>query len=177
MNPVLNKLYTKIENQRSDLLLGVRQLTQEQLIRNAAPGKWSIAEILSHIITAELISVQYIQKKLLGIQTLPDSGFFAELKISLLWISQRVPGLKFKAPRYVVEHTPKYQDLAQITQEWDRVRSELHLLLEKVPDPLVKRLIYKHARAGYLNIQHALIFFHEHIVHHTPQIKKLVRSA
>ena len=177
MNPTLHKLYTRIENQRNDLLTGVRQLSREQLIKNVAPGTWSVAEILSHIITAERISVQYIQKKLLGIQTVPDSGLIAEVKINLLWISQRLPWLKFTAPRYVVEHTPKYQDLDQITREWDHVRSELQVLLEKVPDTLIRRLIYRHVFAGYLNIQHALIFFHEHIVHHTPQIKRLVRAT
>lgn len=92
----------------------------------------------------------------------------------VLVISQRLPGLKFKAPRAVVEITPSLTDLEQISKEWAEVRADLKALLEKIPAGQEKKLIYKHVRAGRLNILHALKFFREHIIHHTPQIKRLL---
>ena len=175
MTPTLQTLYDKIENQRKDILGILNHLTSEQLRQRPMPGKWSLAEIVSHIITAERMSVQYILKKVQGIQAAANSGLWAEVKINLLKVSQRLPGLKFRAPRHVVENTVTYKDLDQITREWERVRQDLQSLLEKIPDPLVNRMIYRHPFAGYLNIKQALIFFHEHIVHHTPQIKRLVK--
>jgi hypothetical protein len=94
----------------------------------------------------------------------------------LLKLSQRIPGIKFKAPGKVVESTTRYHNLSIITNEWDLVRSEFRSLLEKIPDQYVNRMIYKHVRVGYLNMKHGLMFFREHIHHHTPQIKKLVNQ-
>lgn len=120
------------------------------------------------------MSLLYIQKKIQGIDQLKDTGLWEEIKINLLKISQRLPGLKFRAPQRVVENTTFYTDLATIAKEWDDVRSEFRILLEKIPKQDVNKRIYRHVRAGYLNARHALIFFREHIIHHTPQIKKLV---
>ena len=39
----------------------------------------------------------------------------------------------------------------------------------------LKKKIYKHFFAGRLNIQHALIFLREHIIHHQPQINRLLK--
>ncbi|MEJ0054597.1 MAG: DinB family protein [Bacteroidota bacterium] len=159
MNPSFQKLFTRIESQREEMLNSVRGLTEEQFNRSSAPGKWSVAEILSHIIAAERMSLQYIQKKIQGISESKDSGWKEEMKMILLKLSQRIPGIKFKAPRKVVENTTPYHNLATITTEWDHIRNEFKLFLEKIPDQYVNRMIYKHARVGYLNMKHGLMFF------------------
>lgn len=177
MHPSFQKLFEEIESQRKSILSSVHHLTQDQLNKPLAPGKWSVSQILSHLITAERMSVNYIQKKIQGIEQIEDTGLWEELKINLLKISQRLPGLKFKAPNRVVENTTFYNDLSTITKEWDLVRNEFKTLLEKIPAQYINRRIYRHVRAGYLNVRHALIFFREHIIHHTPQIKKLVNHS
>lgn len=174
MHSAFQKLFTEIESQRGKMLDSVQHLTEEQLNKPLAAGKWSISQILSHLITAERMSLFYIQKKMQGVAETPNTGLWAEVKINLLKISQRLPGLKFKAPRRVVENTTDYHTIASITWEWDKVRNEFKALLEKIPDQYVNRRLYRHPRAGYLNVKHALLFFREHIIHHSPQIKKLV---
>ena len=176
MHPSFKILFDEIESQREKTLLAVKHLSAEQINRVPAPGKWSIAQILSHLITAERLSLMYINKKIQGIAEAEDSGAWEEIKMGLLKISQRWPGLKFRAPQKVVEHTTFYQDLPTIGQEWDKVRKELSALFETIPDQYVNRKIYRHVRAGYLNARHALIFFREHITHHVPQIKKLANK-
>ena len=91
----------------------------------------------------------------------------------VLQLSQRLP-LKFKAPRVVVENTPAYANFEELTTDWNKTRAELKTLLEKFDDTQIRKKIYKHIRAGRLNIQHALLFFREHIIHHTPQINRLI---
>ncbi|NOT75182.1 MAG: DinB family protein [Cyclobacteriaceae bacterium] len=174
MQPSLQKLFTLIEDQRNETLKSVRHLTPEQFNFTSAPGKWSVADILSHIITAERFSILYLRKKIQGIADAKDTGLIEEIKMTLLKISQRLPGIKFKAPRFLVENTPTHKDLSTLEFEWESVRKEFKELLETIPQQHINRKIYKHVRAGYLNIQHALIFFREHIIHHTPQIKKLL---
>jgi uncharacterized damage-inducible protein DinB len=173
MNTSLQKLFNEIELQRNKTIDSIRHLSEAELSRSLTPGKWSISQILSHLITAERMSLHYIQKKIQGVEQTRDSGLWEEIKIILLAISQRLPALKFKAPQRVIESTTIYGDLNRITQEWELVRNELCALLEKIPDDYINRKIYRHVRAGYLNVRHALIFFREHVTHHTPQIKNL----
>lgn len=176
MLPSFQKLFDEIESQRKSILDSLRHLTTDQLNKAPVPGKWSVSQILSHLVTAERMSVMYMQKKIQGVELAVDTGFWEEIKINLLKISQRLPGLKFKAPQRVVDNTTFYNNLLTIINEWDQVRGELKLLLEKIPDQYVNRSVYRHPFAGYLNIRQALIFFREHIIHHTPQIKKLINK-
>jgi uncharacterized damage-inducible protein DinB len=174
LNPILQKRFEEIESQRSQLITSLQKLSLGQL-NHQPSGKWSVNQIIAHIITAEKMSVMYLTKKIQGIDEAEDSGFIQELKMVALIISQRLP-FKFKAPRVVVENTSTSTDLKELEQEWNMVRSELKVILEKIKDNQTNRMIYKHVRAGKLNIKHALIFFREHIIHHQPQIEKLIRK-
>jgi len=174
MNPLLQYLYNKIETQRAAVLLSLRDLSDEQLNEHP-PGKWSVNQILAHLITAEKLSIQYLNKKILGINQAKDSGFVEELKMLLLVVSQRLP-LKFKAPKVVVDHTFKETDINKLITEWNNAREDLKRVLNGISDQHLKRKIYRHVLMGMLNIQHALKFLGEHVRHHQPQIKNLLKQ-
>jgi uncharacterized damage-inducible protein DinB len=173
MHPSFQKLFAELEIQRTRTLNSVQHLNNVQLNRSLTEGKWSIMQILSHLVAAERLSLAYVKKKILGIETAPDTGMWEEIKMILLIASQRMPGLKFKAPKIVVQTTTAHPDLGSITREWDSVRNEFKQVLDTIPNDFINRRVYKHARAGYLNLKHALRFFREHVTHHTPQIKRL----
>lgn len=175
VNPQLQRLYNKIEYQKREVFDLISPLSPDQIRQKPFPGKWSISEIVSHLIAAERLSVSYIQKKIQGVKQIKDSGFKEELVMLLLKTSQRVQGLKFKAPKYVKDNMVIYPDVETLKSEWTKTREDLRQLLENVEDKHLKRKIYKHAIAGYLNIQHAVMFFKEHVTHHTPQIRKIVK--
>jgi len=176
VNAKLQQLFDKIEDQKQDLFEMISNLSAEQINEKPLSGKWSISEIISHLITAEKLSVNYIQKKIQGVNTVKNSGLFEELKMLVLKISQRIEGLKFKAPGYVVNNTVVYSDIAELKKEWSKTREDFRQLLERMEDKHLEKKIYKHAIAGYLNIQHALMFFREHVTHHRPQIGKLIKT-
>ncbi len=173
MNTKLQLLFDSLERERAGLLASIKNLSPDKQ-QHAPEGKWSIQQILAHLIAAEKLSIMYLHKKILGIKEAEDTGALEEIKMVLLQISQRLP-LKFKAPKVVVENTPSYATFEELITDWDKTRAELKTLLEKFEDSQIRKKIYKHIRAGRLNIQHALLFFREHIIHHTPQIKRLLR--
>jgi uncharacterized damage-inducible protein DinB len=172
LNSNLQQLFDSLESQRNSVLIEIKSLSSEKLNRHAA-GKWSTSQILAHIITAEQLSINYVKKKIQGINETTDTGIVEELKMWTLVISQRLP-IKFKAPKMVVEKTPPFETSAQIEQAWGQTRKDLHELLNQFNDTHLRRKIYKHPVAGKLNIQQTLRFFGEHIIHHQPQIKKLL---
>lgn len=173
MNHSFHQLYELLEAQRHSLLSSIQNLSPEKL-NHRIQGKWSINQIIAHLIAAERLSLNYLQKKVNAIHEVKNSGLWEEVRMALLVASQRLPGLKFKAPRVVVENTPPVADLNALLKEWETLRKDLKNFLEKLPAGSEKKLIYKHARAGRLSTLHALRFFREHIIHHTPQIKKLL---
>lgn len=175
MNRALLQLFEKLEVQRTSLLGEIKQLSPD-ILNKHLPGKWSISQILAHLITAERLSISYLNKKMQGIQTVGNTGLWEEIKTLTLKVSQRLP-LKFKAPKLVVENTPAFDSVEQIEIAWTKTRNELKELLSRIADDQIKRKIYKHPIAGKLNIHQALRFFGEHIIHHQPQIKKLLRQS
>ena len=172
MDQHLQRSFRKLEKRSTDLLNQLRTHSTEKLSFGPV-AHWSVLQIIAHLITAERLSVMYMQKKMLGIDAAGNTGILDELKMGLLIISQRLP-LKFKAPPAVVQQTTQATSLQQLEQEWNQVRKDLQALLEKIQPHQRKRKIYKHVVAGKLNAQQALRFFHEHFVHHQPQIKKLI---
>lgn len=177
MHPALQRLFEEVEDQRIKMLDSLRQLTPAQLNRAGKNGKWSINQIVSHLVSAERLSVNYIRKKMLGIDQAGDSGLMEEMKMIVLKFSQRLPGLKFRAPRVVIENTIQHDNLEALRKDWESARQDLKVILEKIPDNRIDRLVYRHVRAGRLNIKHALQFMREHVIHHTPQIKKLAKEG
>lgn len=175
MNTSLLHLYDSLETQRKNLLGLITTLSHEQL--NAHPeGKWSIAQILSHLIASEHLSVKYLNKKMLGIHEATNTGLIEEIKMIALIVSQRTPLIKFKAPKVLAENTHVYQTAEQLKEAWNKNRIELKEVIARFQDHQLKLKIYKHPIVGMLNIKQALQFFREHIYHHTHQVKNLLRQ-
>jgi hypothetical protein len=66
VNPQLQHLFLELEKQRNDILSLLTFLPETQLHQHP-PGKWSIAQIISHLIASEQLSVNYLNKKIRAI--------------------------------------------------------------------------------------------------------------
>jgi hypothetical protein len=174
LNTQLTILFNTLEKQRAELISIIQGISPEAINKHPE-GKWSIIQIISHLIASEQLSVKYLNKKILGIDGASKTGITEELKMIVLKISQRLP-LKFKAPKVLAENTPIYENIEQLTETWNQTREDLKKVLEKFQDNQINRKVYKHPIAGMLNIQQALKFFREHIIHHTPQVKNLLKQ-
>lgn len=174
MNKAHIAAFKKLEAQRQTLINQLSTLPTEKL-HTSTSGKWSIAQVLTHLVTSEKLSVGYMYKKSLGIDMLPNSGIKQSILSFVLKISQRIP-LKYKAPKIVEENTPQELELPELIRQWDEVRSSLKGLLERIDSQHSKRLIFKHPVAGKLNAAQAVDFMYEHVNHHLPQIKHLLTS-
>jgi len=173
MSPKLQRAFDDIERQREELLVRLRSLPKDKLT-SAPEGKWSILKILSHLITGERTGLEYVNKKVLGIDRAGDTGIFDEVKMLVLILSQRLPFVKYKAPRFIEERTKVLSTLEDVEHEWNQLRREWKAFLERIPDKHVNRKIFKHVVAGRLNVEHGLRFFGEHVTHHMPQIRERI---
>ncbi len=176
MNSVFLSIYNELERQRAKVLEQVKNLSVEKFNHTPSVGKWSISQILTHILIAEQLSVGYMKKKALGIDRLKNSGLLETLRIELLKVSQRIPSIKYKAPRVVVANTPPAFPIAELTSRWETHHKELKVFLDGIQDKNVRKVIYKHPLAGRLDARQAMVFFREHMNHHLPQIRRLLNQ-
>jgi DinB superfamily len=174
VHPRLQSYFTQLENQRKSVTKLINSVSEERFTRIPGNDKWSAHQVVAHLLTAEKLSLQYMTKKMNGVASAGDTGILEELKMVAIILSQRLP-FRYTAPKSVVEATPHYPGRAALINEWATTRHHLGLFLNQFTDELLKRKIYKHVVAGRLNIVHALIFFREHIIHHLPQLNRLLR--
>lgn len=174
MLPSLQLLFDELERQKANMIDHVSQVNDERFYKKPNPNKWSVAQILTHIMIAERMSLRYMKKKSLGIDKLPDSGLFEQIKYSVLKLSQRLP-LRYKAPGVVVENTPHALSLEELQVQWKESRAELYNFLSSIEKKNIRKKIYKHAFAGRLDVRQALGFLDEHMKHHAPQIERLIK--
>jgi uncharacterized damage-inducible protein DinB len=176
LNNKLHYHFDQLERDRQHLLTEIKDLSVGELNASPSRGQWSISQVVAHLFTAENASLSYMKKKSLGVSKLKNSGWVESFKVVLLKLSQRLP-LKYKAPKYVVENTPLSMTFDELETEWRNVRDDLKKFLEGIEDKNLRKMIYKHPVAGYLDTVQALDFFREHIRHHRPQLKRLIRNV
>jgi uncharacterized damage-inducible protein DinB len=170
VNSELETLFQALEEQRNILLTGLKS-TSPDALHNSRNGKWSISQIVGHLVQAERMSVGYMAKKINAIKEVDNTGVWGELKLWVFIVSQRVP-LRYKAPTNLGEKPPAYKDFAALEKDWNESRQSLKQFLETVPDWGLNKMIYRHPVMGRCSVVHALKFFREHIIHHHPQIKR-----
>jgi len=174
MKKELQLTFDELESQRAELLKEVISLSHDELTKSPE-GKWSIIHILSHIVAGERAGLEYVRKKVLGVREAGESGMWEGLKLALFKASQRIPFLKYKAPRVLVDRTIVYNDLSTLELEWENIRRDWRSFLDKLPDEFSNKKIFRHAVGGRFNVRQGLVILREHINHHIPQIRERMR--
>jgi uncharacterized damage-inducible protein DinB len=173
MKERLDYIFQRAEKDRKHILSLVGDLPDEKFFY-CDGNRWSISQILTHIILSERISLQYMKKKSLGIKQVKNAGLWEDLKYLLLVLSQRLP-LRYSAPKFLAEQElPKNKSFEKIEQDWQESRNQLRAFIDHLESGTLKKKIYKHPVSGRLSVLHAVDFFREHANHHLPQIKRLL---
>jgi uncharacterized damage-inducible protein DinB len=176
VNATLNHHFEQLQEGTRILLKEVSTLSSSTYHHIPGEGKWSISQILTHILTAERLSILYLKKKSLGYKSFTNTGIVEELKFFILKVSQRIP-LRYKAPRVVVENTPEALSYGDLVRQWESLRQDIRAFLETISDEDLRKKVYKHPRVGMLNVIHAVQFLREHIIHHHPQVTRIIKSV
>ncbi len=174
MNPALQKQFDRLEYVRKEIVSHISAL-QDHEYHGRTGQKWSIAQILTHILTSEKLALQYMKKKSLGIGNVGNTGPLERAKLVLLKISQRLP-IKYKAPKGIQEKTPEALGKHELLKAWEEERENLSTFLNSISSGNEKRKIFKHPIAGMFNAAQGVAFLREHLLHHKPQIKRLISS-
>jgi uncharacterized damage-inducible protein DinB len=64
MNAQLQKQFLQLEEERKNLFNELKNYSDELINKKPSPEKWSVAEVIAHLITAEEMSLKYLSKKI-----------------------------------------------------------------------------------------------------------------
>lgn len=171
MNPKLESKYLFLEKSRSKLLNSLKDIDESLLNTTPAEGKWSVGQIVAHLIQVEQLTIGYIQKKLAEENELQNSSLKHMVSSVLLRLALN-SGMKFKAPK-VAATVPDTVTLNSLHAQWDETRYKLEDLLTELPPQMLDKCLFRHPYAGMLSIAQTLTFMQDHFNHHLAQINHL----
>lgn len=171
MNKKLKSAFQELENARLQMQHVAEGCDERQQYYKPSDHEWSIVQVMTHLMNAEQAILTYIRGKISNPVQLKKAGFQSGLRSLLVSLALKYVK-KLKAPAIVANPTDTL-NFGQVKQAWSEGRDQLRKLLEEMPDELIDKEIFRHPRAGMMNIYQTLIFMREHVQHHMAQIRRL----
>ncbi|MEO1083835.1 MAG: DinB family protein [Acidobacteriota bacterium] len=162
-----------MEKKRAELLELIEQQEPEALRRPPSPEKWSILQILWHLMDAEQRSVAMVRKQLQS-----PKRYRTGLKNAFKSLTLRAVlavDIPIKAPPVVSKVPPtETLDLATLVADWDSTRADWRQVAVTLPADRHRDALFKHPIAGKLSFAQALSFQENHADRHARQVRKIL---
>lgn len=176
IDPRLEKHIKRLDDKLIQLLKTLKVYSEDQLNRKPDQDKWSVIQIMHHLMLAEGGSLNYVKKKTSFNPELKDAGVKAALRELALSTYFGSP-LKRKAPATISgDKLPAHASFWKTAQDWKNQRSELREFLCTLPPDLLKKEVYKHPFVGRITIYGMMRFFEQHFDRHHKQIQRIIRN-
>jgi hypothetical protein len=173
MSSEFQRLFNIAEQHRQGMTHSLNGWSDERLNRQPEPGQWSPVQIVQHLYLAETGTLNYVKKKGQGIQQAKRTPWSMDMKMILLQLYLASPA-KRKAPAYV-EPAPDFMTLNLIVEPWNAVRQDLQAFFAAIPEPDLRKEIFRHPFVGMMNSYQAIQFMDWHVLHHERQLQRTLR--
>jgi hypothetical protein len=167
--------YQQMEASRQKLFSELKNYSQDVINKKPAPDKWSVAEVLQHLIVSEEASLNYIRKKTANASPSKKSGLSAKIKYALLQIAFNIP-VKYKAPKIIVPQATGNIQLNELDNKWRQIRSETIAIIEKLSDNDFENELWLHPVTGKMSLMQMVDFLTMHFQRHERQIKQTLKA-
>jgi len=166
-----------LDQQLNELRQELARYPKEELSRKPTPDSWSVFDNMHHMMRAEQMSLQYVQKKLSFNPELSNTDIRTAFRDSFASFINKLP-LKRKAPKAVAEeHFPQTAELDHIVRDWRQQRQHMEAYLSSLPPELFTKEVYKHPFAGRLSLNGMLRFFYQHNARHRRQMRRALKQV
>lgn len=172
MHSKIQSKINQLEKDRLTLLNEIEGLNEDQLNYKPNPDKWSIIQVIHHLIKSEKLSVIYIKRKISNKSLLENSNIKSKINAFALKWGLNLP-LKFKAPTNVSD-VPDFDTFENVKLKWDKVRNSFSSIINDTSTEVLTKNIFRHPIAGRMNMIGTIEFFDSHFKHHRKQIKALL---
>lgn len=168
MKKEFTKRYSDLETMRKTLFNDLKKYSDEVINTKPEPNKWSVVEVLLHLIAAEEATLSYLQKKTMDTSIAKKSGLNSKIKYMLLQVAFNIPA-KYKAPSVTKPKASK-ATLHELDEKWAKIRSETMAILEKLKDEDFSKELWLHPVTGKMSLMQMVDFLTMHFQRHQLQV-------
>lgn len=177
MTAKIQQQLDELDHALDTLFEQLMQETHPNLDRKLSPERWSVYEIMQHLMLSEGASLRYLRKKSLGLAQMKKAGLRAAWRSFLVAAMLSSP-FKFKAPKGTdIEVFEPTESFAQLSGRWQSQRSELREFLGSLPQEIFDKEAYRHPRVGMITIGGMLWFFQVHFDRHAGQMARTLKEV
>ena len=167
----VERLYDRLEHSRARVLGLVEATDERQRSVQPAEGKWSMLQVVEHLVLAEEGTLRVFEK---GPPPQP------KVKLRSLLVLRAIEGLfglRIRLPIPSKALTPTApESLESLRSRWDETRAGITRFLRELEPGDLRRPRFRHPVAGWLTVGQGLDFLERHIRHHERQIHRIRRS-
>jgi DinB superfamily len=174
MNPPFHKNFISLEKTKNKILETISELNHEILNKKLKEDKWSIIQILFHVVKTERL-VELSIKNNLKNKNSERPGISSGLRILYCRIVFSSP-FKFKALE-LLRSVPSSYSVEELKGKLQTIRKELKELLEEFPPENFNSSVFEHPYFGKFTIFQTLDFLIYHLKRHERQIRKIIRAS
>ena len=164
--------FQKLERSKEQILtfLNVQDVND---LERAKEGQWSMIQAIRHVQISEDSIVAYLQKKIQAGDKLPERNLKDQVRLRILFLAIFMR-IKFKAPATLAD--PRISTLDELKKDWKVTRDKMKDFIDKYPDKLKKKAVFRHPAGMRLDILDTLHFLNVHLSHHIHQVGRIKRS-
>jgi hypothetical protein len=175
MHPRTHEILTCLDSELSGLRAAVDTVPSERRCERPAPDRWSVAEVLEHLVMVERAVMKACARQLGAAR---ESGLPAETEttsIRHLLPPERVASRERQlvAPEML---RPKGIDAATAWADLERTRQQLRDFVMSADGLALGEVSFAHPSLGTLNLYQWLLFAAGHHARHADQIREIARQ-
>ena len=150
--PKVDKQLQKLDVELTELLKVLKDYSERALNKRPAENKWSVLQVMNHLILVEGYGKAYVEKKLSFNPELKKAGMAGSLRKFMMNASIKIP-FKINAPAPVSgDNLPEESGFWETAKKWKQQREELRVFLENLPAEHFNKELYKHPLAGKMSL-------------------------
>ena len=167
----IQEKYESLIKKREDLSQRLSARSSAVLCFNAGPDKWSIVDVIEHLIIAEQNLLEQLAANV-PVSTLDPGTRTPEKHQTVIKVMER--DIPVDVPDESLEPHGGLT-LDELCSQWDDIREKLQGLLAEIKPE--NDLVYRHPYGGPLDIAETLHFFDAHFDNHMRQIDRILTQS
>jgi hypothetical protein len=169
----IQEQYDSLKLKLEALLQHLDSLSGEELSFKAGPDKWSIVEVVEHLVIAEEDLLKQLSTNIPA-STLDPEAKTPEKHQTVIKVMER--DIEVDVPHESLEPHGRIA-LDDLLNQWDDIRKKLPGLLAEVEPEKKDDPVFRHPYGGPLDIADTLQFFEVHFDNHMRHIDRILAQA
>ena len=166
----IQEKFERLTQQRQTLLQHLDSLSPEALSFKAGPDRWSITEVVEHLVIAEDDFLKQVTTKKTSPHLDPESRSPEKYQRVIKVMERDIP---VDVPHESMEPDGQFS-LEELLGKWDDIRKKIKGFLGEINSENKDDMVYQHPYVGRLDIAETLHFIDVHFDNHVRHIDKIL---